>query len=230
MAFDFDLGRDLWLNRSRFTVLQREYLDVGQLESFLKRCKQIGLGEAKRGVVTTMPSAQVITRPKRHRWGPCMLAWDFRGGNKYETPTLTMHSRVSYIAYIGGADLALCHVLAREIGKRIGLEPKDFQFRWYLGSSQFHFFKSLPYLLRHDLHDVLIEDSKEFPSSKHPTLKGVRRWYKDAHMKYEMGVPLEDEKYGPVKRIRRRYEEHMRGEGLPPCPVETMTFDPLYRR
>jgi hypothetical protein len=36
-----------------------------------------------------------------------------------EKPTMAMHSRVSYIAYIGGLDLGLAHVLAREIGKRI---------------------------------------------------------------------------------------------------------------
>jgi hypothetical protein len=104
------------LLRARFTILQRDYLDLRELELFLDRCKSIGLGEAKRGVVTQMFAKQHGRRDKKYRWGNCMLGWSFRGGNKYEQPTLTMHSRVSYIAYIGGADLALCYVLAREIG------------------------------------------------------------------------------------------------------------------
>lgn len=229
MKFDFDLGRDLWLNKSRWTILQRDYLDPAALDSFLKRCKEIGLGEAKRGVITTMHAKQHTMREKKYRWGNCMLAWTYRGGNKYEQPTLTMHSRVSYIAYIGGLDLALCHVLAKEIGRRIGRKPSDFAFRWVVDSLQFHGFKSIPYLFRFELDDVLRTDSKRYPSANHPTLKLVRRWWKDAHAKYEAGVPLESEKYGPVKRIRRRYEEHMRGEGLPSFPVKQMDFKPLYQ-
>lgn len=230
MEFDFDLGRDLWLNKSRWTILQRDYLDPGDLHTFFQRCKSIGLGEAKRGVVTMMPCKQHAMRPKKYRWGNCMLGYTFRGGNKYEQPTLTMHSRVSYIAYIGGLDLALCHILAREIGKKIGRKPEDFAFRWSVDSLQFHGFKSIPYLFRFGLDEILRDGTDKYPSSKHPTLKLVRRWWQDAHRKYEEGVPLESEAYGPVKRIRRRYEEHMRGEGLPSCPIRTMTFEPLYRR
>src|SRR4051812_15162229 len=66
MKFDFDSGRDLWLMKSRFTVLQREYLDAYQLHTFLDRCKSIGLGEAKRGVITQMPSKGPEIRDKRH--------------------------------------------------------------------------------------------------------------------------------------------------------------------
>jgi hypothetical protein len=35
MRFDFDLGRDLWLTKSRFTILQRDYLDLRELNLFL---------------------------------------------------------------------------------------------------------------------------------------------------------------------------------------------------
>ena len=230
MAYDFDMGRDLWLTRSRFTILQRDYLDLGELEQFLDRCKAIGLGEAKRGVVTQLFAKQHARRAKKYRWGNCMLGWTFRGGNKHEQPTLAMHSRVSYIAYIGGLDLALCHVLAREIGERIGRPPEDFKFRWYIDSLQFHGFKSIPFLFKHDLERLLLTDEGKFPSDEHPTLRLVRRWYKDVHWKYEMEVPLEEEKYGPLKRIRKRHLEWKSGTPLPSVPIDELTLAPLRAR
>lgn len=229
MKFDFDMGRDLWLTKTRFTVLQRDYLDLYQLEMFLKRCKTIGLGEAKRGVITQLFAKQHAMREKKYRWGNCMLGWDFRGGDRYGQPTLTMHSRVSYIAYIGGLDLALCYVLAREIGRRIGKRPSDFAFRWYLSSSQFHFFKSIPALFQHDIEPLILEEG-EYPNADYPTLRGVRKWWSKAAAAYEAGVPLETEKYGPLKRIRRRYEEFKREEFLPSVPVRELSFDPLRAR
>ena len=69
MAYKFDLGRDLWLNRSRFTVLQREYLDLARLEDFLRRAEEIGLGGVKHGVVTSMSCRSPEFRAKKHRWG-----------------------------------------------------------------------------------------------------------------------------------------------------------------
>lgn len=229
MKFDFDLGRHLWLNKSRFTILQRDYLDLYQLELFLDRCESIGLGEAKRGVVTQLFAKQHAMKAKKYRWGNCMLGWSFRGGNKYEQPTLTMHSRVSYIAYIGGADLALCHVLAREIGNRIGAPVEDFAFRWMLDSSQFHFFKSIPALFRFDLEPLLLEEG-EYPSSEYPTLKGVRKWFGTIVKHHQQGIPLEDQKYGPLKRIRRRYEEYIEGDLMPSVPITDLNFDPLRAR
>jgi hypothetical protein len=236
MQFDFDLGRDLWLTKSRFTVLQRDYLDLYELNLFLDRCKSIGLGEAKRGVVTQMFAKQHRRGAKKYRWGNCMLGWSFRGGNKYEQPTLIMHSRVSYIAYIGGADLALCYVLAREIGRRIGKKPKDFAFRWHVDSLQFHGFKSIPYLFRFGLDDILRDDTEEYPSTDYPTLKLVRRWWSVMVQKHEDGVPLLDEKYGPLRRIRRRYGEHIldsthdKGISPPRVPIKELTFDALRAR
>jgi hypothetical protein len=230
MSFDFDMGRDLWLTKSRFTILQRDYLDLYQLEMFLARCKEIGLGEAKRGVITQLFAKQHAMREKKYRWGNCMLGWDFRGGDRYGQPTLTMHSRVSYIAYIGGLDLALCWVLAREIGRKIGQRPEDFAFRWYLSSSQFHFFKSIPALFGHNIEPLILEGDTEFPDSKYPTLKGVRKWWRGAAQKYEDGVPLDDEKYGPLKRIRRRYGEFKNEEFLPSVPLKQLTLQPLRDR
>jgi hypothetical protein len=230
MEFDFDMGRDLWLTKSRFTVLQRDYLDLSMLSSFLDRCESIGLGEAKRGVITQMPTKMHSMRGKKYRWGPCMMGYTFRGGNKYEQPTLALHSRVSYIAYIGGLDLALAHVLAREIGTRVGLRPEDFAFRWHVDSLQFHGFKSIPYLFRFGLEDVLRDDTNEYPSRRHPTLKLVRKWWRGMESDFENGVPLDDQKYGPLKRIRKRYQQFQEGNPLPSVPIDQLTLQPLYDR
>lgn len=231
MAYDFDLGRDLWLNRSRFTVLQREYLDLSHLEGFLRRTEEIGLGGVKHGVVTAMPCRSPEFRAKKHRWGGCMSAIGFRC-TKEGKPVLTLQSRVTYITYMGGADLALCYVMAREIGRRIGKTPSDFSFRWACTSHQAHSFKGIPYLFRSGLWPLIVDPDAqdEYPDANYPALKLIRKWGRLIASKHENGVPLEEERYGPLKRVRRRYEEWQREEYLPSCPVETLNLQPLYDR
>lgn len=231
MAYRFDLGRDLWLNRSRFTVLQREYLDLSHLEPFLERATEIGLGGAKHGVVTSMPFRAPEFRAKKHRWGGCMSSLAFRV-SAVQQPTLILQSRVTYITYMGGADLALCHVIAKEIGERIGRPVEDFAFRWSCSSHQAHSFKGIPYLFRAGLWPLITdpEARTQYPDAEYPALKLIRKWGRTIVERHEMGVPLDEEKYGPLRRVRRRYEEWMRGERLPLCPVQTLTLQPLRDR
>jgi hypothetical protein len=230
MDFDLDLGRDLWLNRQRWTRLVRQYLDLSDTRAFIDRSSDIGLGEGKRGVVTQMPCATVRREAKKHRWGNCMLGFTYRGLRKWagehDGPTLTMHSRVSYIAYIGGLDLGLAHVLAREIGDRIEVPVEQFAFRWHVDALQFHGFKSLPLLYRHEyIRDL---ETPEY-RGEYPTIKLVGRWWDQVVRDYENGVPLEEQKYGPLRRIRRRYAEYVEERFLPEVPLSTLTLDPLYR-
>lgn len=227
MAFDLDLGRDLWLNRSRWTRLVRQYLDPSETARFLDRSADIGLGEGKRGVVTQMPCASVRREAKKHRWGNCMLGFTYRGlrnGKFDERPTLAMHSRVSYIAYIGGLDLGLAHVLAREIGRRIEVPVEEFRFRWHVDALQFHGFKSLPLLYRReyirDLEDPELR-------TRYPTIKLVGRWWDQVVREHEAGLPLAAQKYGPLRRIRRRYEEYVSGDFLPKVPVSSLDLSKL---
>src|SRR5271166_5066679 len=191
MAYKFDLGRDLWLNRSRFTVLQREYLDLSHLESFLDRCKEIGLGGVKHGVVTSMPFRAQQLRAKKHRWGGCMSSLCFRM-SKEKQPVLILQSRVTYITYMGGADLALCHVIAREISNRIGIPVQNFAFRWSCASHQAHSFKGIPYLFRAGLWPLIVDEEAhaEYPDPAYPALKLIRKWATQIVEKHEHGVPL----------------------------------------
>jgi hypothetical protein len=230
MDFDIDLGRDLWLNKQRWTRLVRDYLDLSDTRTFVDRSADIGLGEGKRGVVTQMPCAIVQRRAKRHRWGNCMLGFTYRGLRKWagdhDGPTLAMHSRVSYIAYIGGLDLALAHVLAREIGQRIEVPVEKFQFRWHIDALQFHGFKSLPFLYKteyvKDLENARLR-------SEYPTIKLVGRWWDQIVSDYESRVPLENQKYGPLRRIRRRYSEWVEDQPLPSVTIDQLDLSPLYR-
>ena len=229
MAFDMDLGRDLWLNRSRWTRLVRQYLDPSQTARFLDRAADIGLGEGKRGVVTEAHTLDVRREAKKHRWGACMLGFTYRGvrnGKFDQKPTISMHSRVSYIAYIGGLDLGLAHVLAREIGKRIEVPVEEFRFRWYIDALQFHGFKSLPLLYRRDyVRDLENHDLR----AEYPTIKLVGKWWDKVVNDTEAGKPLLEEKYGPLRRVKRRYEEYLAEDFLPNVPVSSLDLSPLTR-
>jgi hypothetical protein len=226
MEFDLDMGRDLWLNKQRWTRLVRQYLDRDEVERFIVHSDSILARESRRGVVTTMFCNNVTREAKKHRWGNCMLAFTFRGGKK-SAPTLTLHSRVSYIAYIGGLDLALAHVLAREIGATQNVPVEDFQFRWHADALQFHGFKSLPLLYRRQFVEDL-EQPKRI-RAQYPTISLVGRWWDTIRRNEEEGKTLDQEKYGPLRRIRRRYQEYMREEFLPTVTVDDLDLSPLYR-
>jgi hypothetical protein len=159
-----------------------------------------------------------------------MMTFVYRGqrkGDKFdERPTLSLHSRVSYIAYIGGLDLGLAHVLAREIGRRIEVPVHEFRFRWHVDALQFHGFKSLPLLYRREyIRDL------ETPSlrQEYPTIKLVGRWWDQIVRDAEDGVSLDAQRYGPLRRVRRRYEEYINEQFLPSVPVSGLTFEALFR-
>ena len=225
MAFDLDMGRDLWLNKQRWTRLVRDYIEPDELVRFVGKCEELARGNGAKGACTTMFARDVERYSKRHRWGNCMLAFTYRGNVRREEPTLCLHSRVSYIAYIGGLDLALAHVLARTIGKRVGIKPKDFAFRWHVDALQFHGFKSLPMLYKTEYIDDL-EDSEL--RVQYPTINLVGKWYDKIKEFHDAGIT--DNKYGPLKRVMRRYREYVAEDYLPTVTVKDLTWQPLYNR
>jgi hypothetical protein len=226
MAYEFDVGRNLWLNKQRWTRLVREYLDLGETSKFLQRAEAIGLGEGKRGVITNLRPAYVPHAAKKHRWGPCLLGFTYRG-LRTQQPVFSMHSRVSYVAYIGALDLALAHVLARYIAKRIRVPIEEFQFRWHLDSAQLHAFKSLP-MLYSDGWMPYFESSEM--REKYPAIKLISRWHDSIVKSTDEGQPLEQIKYGPLRRVTRRYREFIAEDFLPTVPVSSLDLSPLTRR
>jgi hypothetical protein len=234
MAFDFDVGRDLWLTKSRFPKLQRDYLEWDELEAFLERCEAIATNAARRGVITQMHcrrATQKETGDAQHAWGNCMMGFTYHGGQKWGQPTLALHSRVSYIAYLGAMDMALAWVIAREIAERTDMDVEDMAFRWYASSLQWHGMKSVPYTIAHG-HADRIMDAERYPSRAYPAVCTARRCIASLQDKHEAGVPLtrEHNPYGPVRRMRARYHRYMEGPQLPSVPLASLELLPPERR
>jgi len=74
------------------------------------------------------------------------------------------------------------------------------------------------------------EAAIEYPDRDFPALKLIRKWGRLIVESHENGKPLDSEKYGPLKRVRRRYEEWQRNEPLPKCPVSSLNLLPLRER
>lgn len=222
MEFDLDMGRDLWLNKQRWTRLVRQYLDPKEVERFVDHATLLARGEGAKGACTSMFCSDVARESKKHRWGNCMLAFVYHGDARRGTPTISMHSRVSYIAYIGGLDLALARVLAGYIGEEIGVAAEDFRFRWHVDALQFHGFKSIPMLFKHDF----IEDLQHPELAQmYPTQKLVGKWFSQIVDFEQRGI--HDNKYGPLKRVMRRYREYVAEDYLPSVGVEDLDFSPI---
>lgn len=235
MAWSFDL-KDLWLTRSRWTTMVRQYVDPAKLDQWLEQVERVhslGRGVCMMRARDVVPrSAQ--TKPSRV-YGGCMTAWTFRVTPQ---PHLTMFSRTSYLGYIGALDLTVAHHLAREAGARVGLEPEQIALTWHLDAAQFHGFKSVAWMLNHPeprrrkwlRHKLLTRrrpESAEWWEAR-PALKITRRWLDQVHKEDAAGKLYADEKYGAYKRIRRRFHseivglEHARkyeGRGVKAYPV-----------
>jgi hypothetical protein len=54
MAFDLDMGRDLWLNKQRWTRLVRDYVEKDELLRFVGKATELGKGQGAKGACTTM--------------------------------------------------------------------------------------------------------------------------------------------------------------------------------
>jgi len=148
-------------------------------------------------------------------------------GEKGNRPTITFNSRTTYMGYIGFLDAAIAHVMAREIAT-----PEDIGFRWHITSQQLHCFKTLPYIYSQpDLMKFLekLGRNRRLIDKQSPTWRHVGKWYCKVLDHFdEHGVDMLDvEKYGPFKRIKRRWLEHKGhlDKNVPPsCLVDTLTF------
>ena len=211
--YDFDL-KDIWVTHSRWTTLVRQYLDPEALEVWLDVIERKLKGK-KRGL-SFMRTNQVAKRTtasnnKEWRvWGSCMLGFGYRA---LPRPQITLHSRTTYLGYIGQLDLALVHVLAREIGKRLGLEPKDISFVWHLEAAQFHSFKSLAWFFQTERDRGRLEDT---PHTEKLKLRAPVLWR--SQMRYQEFLDMDEKKllycdmsFSQQLRIRRRLHTEVHG-------------------
>lgn len=211
--YDFDL-KDVWVTSSRWTSLVRQYIDPEALEVWLDVIERKMKGK-KRGL-SFMRTNQVAKRTtasnnKEWRvWGSCMLGFGYRA---LPHPQITLHSRTTYLGYIGQLDLALVHVLAREIGKRVGLEPKDISFVWHLEAAQFHSFKSLAWFFQDDGDRAKLEDTPHTDKLKkqRPVLWLAQKRFQEFLDMDDQGLKYCDMSFSQQLRIRRRYHTEVHG-------------------
>ena len=224
--YDLDLGRDVWLHRARWSRLIREYVPQEELDRFLTQAWEILKGLARDGATANLMFRDPDRYEKKHRWGGCLMGATFRKGKNHR-PTLTFFSRTTYMGYMGLLDAAIAHCIARS------LEIVDeCRFVWHITSMQLHHFKSLPYLYsQNELYDQLRSwdgyelDRDQLTAPWYYVLKWHHKVL-DAFVEHGEDM-LAHEKYGPFRRIKRRWMEHEGHlEGKPPnLPLAELTFE-----
>lgn len=229
--YDFNL-QELWLNKARWTRLIREYIHPLDATVFVRNAREIMSVKGANGVITNMPFRPVERRGdlRRHKWGNCLMAATFRGTpGSHVRPTITIHSRVSYNGYMLGMDMGLVHVLAREISEG---HPDSIRVQWHLDVTQLHSFKCLPYLytqpdLMRELEKVEDEEEWILLQKKYPTWKSISRWWETVLKFQREGKTVDEELYGPFRRIRKRYEEYQKGILVPSVHISELDFSKL---
>lgn len=203
-----DIGKHLWLNRSRWTRLINEYVDPEALKRFINDSQRIYQGRCRDGATSNMLFKDPVRSEKKHRWGGCLMGVTFHGK---PSPTLTLYSRTCYIGYIGFLDASIASVLAKYIADYTSM----ISFRWHITSQQLHCFKSLPFIYTQaDLYSQLNHYIKTKGVKRKPKLNStwvhLVKWQErilEAFNEYGADM-INHEKYGPFRRVKRRWLEH----------------------
>lgn len=224
MAYEFDLGTELWLTKSRFTSLKRDYLEPDRLDKFIA---QSGVLPDRRVAV-----AQMIPRikPERHhgkdwtsyKWGNCILGFTFRST---PTPHFTMQSRTTLITRMGGMDLALAYCLAREVAEERGENLEDYAFTWYIASVYHSSLHAIPYFYSHGHHETF----DEIDLDRFPVMKAMHR-----QLDYNDRLDKEGRiiKHGTRERLRKQRRAFKAGNRqiAPPVSLDELDLDNLVRK
>lgn len=157
MEWNFDL-KNMWLTPSRWSMMVKQYIDPETMQAWLD---QIGSRIGKKGPGQAVMRTNLVrprggdvtghTNKTTRRWGSCMITVGYRANPR---PQITMHSRTSYLGYIGALDLSIAQACARYVAHEVGLGVEDISFTWTNESIQWHNFKSLAFLLNHDEPDI----------------------------------------------------------------------------
>ena len=233
MVWDFDL-KSLWLSKSRWSMMVRQYLDADDVRIWLGQCTgkigRKGRGQAVLRTKTVKPrggAATGHTNMQTRRWGSCMLSVSYRALPK---PTITLHSRTSYLGYLSALDFTIAHVLGQYVAAALGLEMNDIRFVWMVEAVQWHGFKSLPYaicntddrirkqyrrLLFKKLGDLSTEsvgnELSEYDLATTPAMMVTRRWVNYVRKEDQAGMTLGDTNYNTYRRVRRRWHTEVLG-------------------
>ena len=223
MDCEFDL-KTMWLTKSRWSTMARQYIDPAELELFLEKITA-KMGPKGRGIAAlrtnVVHSRGGVTNKETRRWGSCMLAITYKS---VPAPQITLYSRTSYLGYLGALDMTVAWMVGRYVAKALGLDMSEMRFVWHNEAMQFHNFKSLAYLFNSIdperaerykncliLHkDELSKEDKRWIIDS-PALRLSRNWMQKVVKEDEDGKTLGDMSYNTYRRIRRRYHTEVHG-------------------
>ena len=227
MAWEFDF-KDYWLTKSRWSMMVRQYLDPDELQAWIDLCST-QIGTKGRGIATLRTKivkprggeATGHTNKRTRRWGSCMLTLTYKA---LPTPQITLHSRTSYLGYIGALDLSVAWMAARYLAHEMGIDMNKISFMWYNEAIQWHNFKSMAWLLMNkdpemrSLYRRLLTKGKSKLSepeaailANSPALKGTRKWLGKVRVEDANSVTYGDMNYNTYRRIRRRWHTEVFG-------------------
>src|SRR5262245_11988822 len=108
MEWDFDL-KNLWLTKSRWSMMVRQYLDPVELVNWINKTAQLinwgGRGISMMRTKVVQPrGGKAMGNKESRRWGSCMLAISYKA---MPAPQITLYSRTSYLGYLSGMDLSV---------------------------------------------------------------------------------------------------------------------------
>lgn len=227
MDWDYDL-KSLWLTKSRWSMMVRQYLDPDALQAWIDQCttkigiKGRGIAVMRTNVVKPRGGAATgHTNKETRRWGSCMLTLSYKAKPK---PQITLHSRTSYLGYIGALDLSVAWMAGKYLAHEMGIDVRTISFLWYNEAIQWHNFKSMAWLLCNPVRDqqlfyrsLLTKPlTKMTPEAidmldQHPALSMTRDWLKKVRVEDKQGKTYGDMTYNTYRRIRRRWHTEVLG-------------------
>lgn len=229
MDFNWNV-KDLWLTKMRWNALTKQYLDQQATEAWMAQSIE-KVGKAGRGIAilrtkTVQPRGGFGFSNVTRKWGSCILSISYKARPK---PQITLHSRTSYLGYLGALDMNVAWNLGRYLSREIGIPLEKFSFVWNIESLQWHYFKSMAYMLNHPNEEerewyrwflvapedeITDEERTEFMGVRTgvPVIRGARRWLTKILSEDEEGKSYGDMTYNTYRRVRRRYHREILGE------------------
>lgn len=227
MAWDFNM-KDLWLTKSRWSMMVKQYLDPDALSAWIEQCttrigtKGRGIAVLRTNVVKPRGGAATgHTNKETRRWGSCMLSLSYKALPK---PQITLHSRTSYLGYIGALDLSVAWMAGQYLAKAMGIRVEDISFLWYNEAIQWHNFKSMAWMLnnrdprtRKAMRTLLTMPRSKMTAEElnvletKPAIRMTRNWLTKVRKEDAAGMTYGDMTYNTYRRIRRRWHTEVLG-------------------
>lgn len=227
MDWEMDL-KTYWLTKSRWSMMVRQYLDPEQLQAWIEQCttkigtKGRGIAVLRTNIVKPRGGAATgHTNKETRRWGSCMLTLSYKAKPK---PQITLHSRTSYLGYIGALDLSVAWMAGVYLAHEMGINVADISFLWYNEAIQWHNFKSMAWMLcnpddglRTMYRRLLtagpskLNDAEAGMIDNSPAIKMTRDWLRKVRIEDRDGKTYGDMSYNTFRRIRRRWHTEVLG-------------------